>query len=218
MKKECEIVQDLLFGYVDGTLKNASKELVDKHLVECDECRMLLNELKGDKKVETEDTQEIDYLKKIKHKINKKTVIITIVSILLAIIVVLNIIVYLNYRDYAEEMEIFFNENVTEKELEDVKNAVLETADNVYIEYNSSKDALENLKRQMGDNAYLLDGYEEDKENIFPSSYTLRANLDKIEEIKEKVEKMPGVKTVTTHTNINPYILLYAELFLIDNK
>ena len=31
MKKECEIVQDLLFGYQDGTLHKASEELVEKH-------------------------------------------------------------------------------------------------------------------------------------------------------------------------------------------
>ena len=33
MKKECEIVQDLLFGYNDETLRKSSKELVEKHLV-----------------------------------------------------------------------------------------------------------------------------------------------------------------------------------------
>ena len=33
MKKECEIVQDLIFGYCDGTLNPASKELVEKHLI-----------------------------------------------------------------------------------------------------------------------------------------------------------------------------------------
>ena len=31
MKKECEIVQDLLFGYNDETLRKSSKELVEKH-------------------------------------------------------------------------------------------------------------------------------------------------------------------------------------------
>lgn len=32
MKKECDIVQDLLFSYKDGCLKQGSKEFVEKHL------------------------------------------------------------------------------------------------------------------------------------------------------------------------------------------
>ena len=36
--KECEIVQDLLIGYADGTLNKDSKKLVEKHLKECDSC------------------------------------------------------------------------------------------------------------------------------------------------------------------------------------
>ena len=32
MKKECDLVQDLLFSYNDGILSNTSKELVEKHL------------------------------------------------------------------------------------------------------------------------------------------------------------------------------------------
>ena len=38
-KTECEIVQDLLLGYVDGVLNAESKKLVEKHLSECEKCR-----------------------------------------------------------------------------------------------------------------------------------------------------------------------------------
>ena len=37
-KTECEIVQDLLLGYVDETLNKESKKLVEKHLIECENC------------------------------------------------------------------------------------------------------------------------------------------------------------------------------------
>ena len=36
-KTECEIVQDLLLGYVDDVLNTESKKLVEKHLLECKE-------------------------------------------------------------------------------------------------------------------------------------------------------------------------------------
>lgn len=47
-KTECEIVEDLLLGYVDGVLNTESKKLVDKHLLECDNCLKRLNEIKND--------------------------------------------------------------------------------------------------------------------------------------------------------------------------
>ncbi len=37
-KQNVEIVQDLLLGYVDDTLNAESNRLVEKHLVECENC------------------------------------------------------------------------------------------------------------------------------------------------------------------------------------
>ena len=47
-KTECEIVQDLLLGYVDDTLNAESNRLVEKHLVECENCIERLKEMKED--------------------------------------------------------------------------------------------------------------------------------------------------------------------------
>ena len=50
MKKECEIVQDLLFGYNDGVISKSSTELVENHLKECDICKNKLEEIQKDRK------------------------------------------------------------------------------------------------------------------------------------------------------------------------
>ena len=78
-KIECEIVQDLLLGYVDDVLNVESKKIIEKHLSGCKECQIKLNEIKSDI-VENENNQkkQIDYLKKIKRKNNIKTIIIII--------------------------------------------------------------------------------------------------------------------------------------------
>ena len=71
MKKEieCKVVEDLLFGYVDKTLNNESKKLVENHLKDCKDCKEKLNEiLKENKQNEKIQQREIDYLKKIKNK------------------------------------------------------------------------------------------------------------------------------------------------------
>lgn len=76
---ECEIVQDLLLGYVDDVLNVESKKIVEKHLSTCKECQIKLNEIKSDiEDNENNQKKQIDYLKKIKRKNNIKTIIITI--------------------------------------------------------------------------------------------------------------------------------------------
>ncbi len=78
-KTECEIVQDLLLGYVDDVLNMESKKLVEKHLAECEVCQKKLKDLKSDvTENEKNQKKEIDYLKKIRRKSKIKSVIIAI--------------------------------------------------------------------------------------------------------------------------------------------
>lgn len=48
MKNECDIVKDLWFSYNDNILSNTSKEFVENHLKECDECQRFLKEIRED--------------------------------------------------------------------------------------------------------------------------------------------------------------------------
>lgn len=87
-KTECEIVQDLLLGYVDETLNKESKKLVEKHLIECENCSERLKEIKEDiKENQNNQKKEIDYLKKIRRKSKIKSVLIAIGVILLVILI-----------------------------------------------------------------------------------------------------------------------------------
>ena len=78
-KDECEIVQDLLFGYADNTLNVESEKLVNKHLKECDSCKGRLEEIKKDVDVDKlQQQKEIDYLKKIRIKGRIKAILTSI--------------------------------------------------------------------------------------------------------------------------------------------
>ncbi len=77
-KIECEIVQDLLIGYVDDVLKTESKKLVEKHLMECEKCREKLQEIQSNlQKGEENQRAQIDYLKKIRRRTKIKAVLLT---------------------------------------------------------------------------------------------------------------------------------------------
>lgn len=86
MNNECDIVKDLLFSYDEGILSNTSKEFVENHLKNCDNCKKILDEIKKQNNI-NDSLNEIDFLKKIKHKINKKNILLAITSIFLIIII-----------------------------------------------------------------------------------------------------------------------------------
>ena len=81
-KTECEIVQDLLLGYVDDILNTESKKLVEKHLLECCNCQKRLQEIQEDiQENEHNQKKEIDYLKKIRRRNKIKFIIFLIITI-----------------------------------------------------------------------------------------------------------------------------------------
>lgn len=87
-KTECEIVQDLLLGYVDNTLNKESMKLVENHLSECRNCREILQEMKKDI-FENENNQqrEIDYLKKIRIKSKIKSICMSVLIVFVIIFI-----------------------------------------------------------------------------------------------------------------------------------
>ena len=134
MKKECDIVKDLLFSYNDGVLSNTSKQFVEEHLKVCINCKKNLEEIKKDSERKSQE-KEIDFLKSVKKKINKKNIIIAISLIILFVIIGFNVLVYNNYNEIASTMEIYLENDITNEQLESIKNKLIEESDNIEIEY-----------------------------------------------------------------------------------
>ncbi len=104
-KIECEIVQDLLLGYVDDVLNSESKKLVEKHLLKCKECQSKYNEIKKDiENNENNQKKQIDYLKKIKRKNIIKSIIIAI-GIIFFIIFIFYLRKFIIINDFMNKAE-----------------------------------------------------------------------------------------------------------------
>lgn len=107
MKKEieCKVVEDLLFGYVDKTLNNESKKMVENHLKDCKDCKEKLNEiLEENKQNEKIQLKEIDYLKKIKTENRIKSILITI-GIIILILLLLYLIKFIRISNIMGKAE-----------------------------------------------------------------------------------------------------------------
>lgn len=209
MKNECDLVKDLLFSYNDNILSNTSKELVEEHLKKCDECKKILEEIKQDSN-EKKQIKEIDFLKGIKKNINKKNIIILIVFIFLIIIILFNVQVYKNYNAIASTMEIYLKDDITEEQIENIKNKLIEKCDNIELEYVSKEKALERFKSNLGENENLLNDFNINN-NPIPASINIKTDTD-IKAIVEYIQNIPGIAHITTHINSNPYELYIQRI------
>lgn len=209
MKNECDLVKDLLFSYNDNILSTTSKDLVDKHLQECDECKKFLEEIKQDSN-EEKQVKEIDFLRSIKKNINKKNIIILVIFVFLIIIVLFNIQVYKNYNAVASTMEVYLKDDVTEEQIENIKNKIIEKSDNLELEYVSKEKALERFKNNLDENKNLLNDFS-NTTNPIPASIEIKTNTN-IQTIVEYIQDMPGIAHISTHINSNPYELYIQSI------
>ena len=209
MKNECDIVKDLLFSYNDNILSNASKEFVENHLKECDECKKALEQIQEDSD-EKNPKKELDFLRKIRHKICRKNTIIAVVLVCLIAFIIFNIQAYKNYQEVSSTIQIYLEDGISDQELENIKNKITEKDSNAQIEYISKQQELEKIKSKMKDNQNVLDEYNEEN-NPLPASFEIKTNAD-IKNIVDSIQEMPGIAQIVTYINANPY-----ELYL-QNK
>ena len=209
MKNECDIVKDLLFSYNDNILSNTSKEFVENHLKGCDECKKTLEQIQEDSDKKN-PKKELDFLRKIRHKICRKNTIIAVVSVCLIAFIIFNIQAYKNYQEVSSTIQIYLEDGISDQELENIKNKITEKDSNAQIEYISKQQELEKIKSKMKDNQNVLDEYNEGN-NPLPASFEIKTNAD-IKNIADSIQDMPGVAQIVTYINANPY-----ELYL-QNK
>ena len=96
------VFRDLAPSYIDNLTSEETNKLMEKHLIECKDCRDFLDEMREDLSLEIEDERRkdiknVDYLKKIRSKNRKKT--LTIVGSLLSIftIIIIALFIYLDW-------------------------------------------------------------------------------------------------------------------------
>lgn len=85
-KKMCEIVGDLMPLYVDDVCSEKSKQLIERHLEECESCKQLLETMKLEVNIPTNKEQSLEDVKIIK-KVKKRIWIERIVIAVLVLIV-----------------------------------------------------------------------------------------------------------------------------------
>lgn len=166
MKMECKIIQDLLLGYIDNTLNTESKKLVEKHLLECENCKERLQEIKKDiDENENNQQKEIDYLKKIRRKSKIKSIFMSI-SIVFIVFLIYYFTKFIKISSIINKGEKTLNSN----------NIFIERVDTSYDVSSVYRKYFKNGKYKEVMGFYLEDG-------SFESEYTIYGEVGSDERI-----------------------------------
>ena len=84
------------------------------------------------------------------------------VGIILTIVVVFNICIFSYYYKEAGKLQMFLEDNITQEQIEEIENKVLEIDKNANIKYYTKEDGLNEMKSKI-ENKELLSGYENRK-------------------------------------------------------
>lgn len=142
MKKECEIIRDILPNYIDKTTSNASNKLVEEHIKECKECNNYYLNLKSiNINMDNKEKRKINGFKiyNRKMKILKMCIVFFIIVIL---IISLNYVkIYKDKYRKADELAKYISESAElyAQNAERCPEVLYATIDNVISEdvYNS---------------------------------------------------------------------------------
>ena len=206
MKNECDIVKDLIFSYNDGILSETSKKLVENHLKSCENCSNVLKDIQQESHNKSEE-KEIDAFKGIRKKITKKNIVISISLIFLILIIIFNILVFINYNEVASTMIIYLQDDITDEQLDNIKNTITQKDEMSEIKYNSKEEELGKVQDWIGEDLKI-------ENNPMKASLEIKTNTNIIPTIVDAIEDMPGIKKVYTYVNYNPYELFIGQVLI----
>lgn len=216
MNKECDIVKDLLFGYVDGMITKSSEELVEKHVSNCKECKQMLEEISKEKE-QNQEEKEVDYLKKVNKKMKKKNIVVILALAIIAITIILShIYIFSIYNKATCLISVNLEDTITQKDINKIKTSLKEEYGDISVIYYSKEQELGKMKRWLQDSKVaenLLDCYNEEN-SIFLQSLQIRANSRKqAEEIIEELKDLDGIRNITSDVDSNPYEVFIKFLY-----
>jgi len=158
--------------------------------------------------------------------------VLIILGIILIMILSINSLVGETQTKF-DEIEIYLHDDVTDENMNLIEEKVNENEGISSITFRSKNEALELMRDDWEDNAYLLDGLEE--ENTLPNSYIIQLkDINYADEVVHVLSDMDGIEKIDYHKEIidklavfSNYIrvggialiaaLIFVSIFIISN-
>lgn len=127
------------------------------------------------------------------------TAVLLILGMVLIIVLSINNVV-LETKHKFDEIQIFLEDDVKKEQLVKVEKAIKNCDGVMNLTYETKEDALENMKKDWGDQSHLLEGLEK---NPLPDSYIVKLeDIEYADNVVKKAEGMEGVEEVKYYKDI----------------
>ena len=135
--------------------------------------------------------------------------VLMILGMVLIMILSINSLV-IDTQSKFDEIEIFLEDDISQNSMVYIEDMVRGKEGVISIIFESKENALNKLREDWGEDAYLLDGLED--ENPLPDSYIVRlTDIKYAEEIVNEAREMEGVEKVQFHKELIDRLMLFAN-------
>ena len=140
--------------------------------------------------------------------ISSISAVLMILGIVLIMILSINNVV-LEMKTKFDEVQIFLEDELTEEQLNLIENTVKDNDEVLSIIFQSKEQALEIMKKEWEDEAYLLEGFET---SPLPNSYIVQLkDIRQADELVEKIKSIEGIEEVRYYKDAIDKLLLFAN-------
>ena len=131
--------------------------------------------------------------------ISSISAVLVILGFVLILIMSINSLV-IDVQNRFDEIEIFLAKDINDENKDKIEDYAKGQDGVISVEYISQEDAIETMKEQWGEEAYLLEGIGED---TLPDSYIIKLeDIQDTEKIVEAINTIDGVEKVKYHKEI----------------
>lgn len=136
------------------------------------------------------------------------TAVLIILGIVLIMILSINNVV-VETKNKFDEIQIFLEDDITDEQLDYIEEQAKENEGVLSVIYQSKDQALEIMKEDWGENAYLLEGFET---NPLPDSFIVKLKgIEYADSVVNKVQELEGIDEVKYYKDIIEKLVLMAN-------
>jgi cell division transport system permease protein len=140
------------------------------------------------------------------------TAVLVILGMVLIIVLSINNVV-IETKNKFDVIQVFLDDNADEEQLTKIENRIKETDGVNSVVFQSKEQALNIMKKEWGDEGYLLEGLEE---NPLPNSYVIQLkDIKYADNVVDKIKGMSGIEEIKYYKDIIDKMLTVSRYIKI---